>query len=107
MVKVQSLMTSEPAWAPADATLDEAILMMDEQRVRHLPVVEGRTLVGVVSGVFLGWVVVGSVADSVDLSLNWGRVGLIVLAGVVISVLASLWPAVHAARLEPVEAMRK
>jgi putative ABC transport system permease protein len=63
------------------------------------------TLVGVVSGVFLGWVVVGSVADSVDLSLNWGRVGLIVLAGVVISVLASLWPARKAVQVEMLEAM--
>jgi ABC-type lipoprotein release transport system permease subunit len=50
-------------------------------------------------------VVVGSVADSVDLSLNWGRVGLIVLAGVVISVLASLWPARKAVQVEMLEAM--
>ena len=63
------------------------------------------TLVGVVTGVFLGWIVVGSVTESADLSLNWGRVGLIVAAGVVISVLASLWPARKAVQVEMLEAM--
>jgi CBS domain-containing protein len=42
-------MTSEPARVPAEASLDEAVLVMDEQQVRHLPVVSGREVVGVVS----------------------------------------------------------
>ncbi len=62
------------------------------------------TFIGVASGVFLGFVVVGSVTSG-GLSLNWGRVGLIFAAGVVISVLASLWPARKAVKVEMLEAM--
>jgi len=48
-MKVSAIMTPRPVTVSPDATLDEAIRMMDENRVRHLPVLEGNRLAGVVS----------------------------------------------------------
>jgi putative ABC transport system permease protein len=63
------------------------------------------TLIGMGAGVFLGWVVVGSVTDG-GVGLNWARIGLILGAGVAISVVASLLPARSAVKVEMLEAMQ-
>ncbi len=42
-------MTESPVSVPASATIDEAGIIMQEQGVRHLPVVEAGHLVGVLS----------------------------------------------------------
>lgn len=48
-MRVVSLMTTGPFTIQPDATLDEAIELMDRLDVRHLPVVEQGRLVGVIS----------------------------------------------------------
>lgn len=62
------------------------------------------TIIGVAAGSLLGAVVIGAI-DEVDVPLAWGRVGWIVLAGVVVSVIASLWPARRAVKLPMLDAM--
>jgi putative ABC transport system permease protein len=64
------------------------------------------TVVGMAAGLLLGWVVVGSLSTSIDLSINWARLGLIAVAGVVVGVLASVLPARRAVRLDMLDAMR-
>jgi CBS domain-containing protein len=49
MQKIESLMTPAPVCVPPEISLDEAMSLMDEKDIRHLPVVQGRELVGVVS----------------------------------------------------------
>ena len=46
--RVRDWMTVEPLAVTADATLDEAALLMTEHRIHHLPVVDGERPVGVV-----------------------------------------------------------
>lgn len=46
---VESVMTSDVRSLPPDATPDEAIRLMDEHKIRHVPVVEDGKLIGVVS----------------------------------------------------------
>jgi putative ABC transport system permease protein len=62
------------------------------------------TLIGVAAGSFLAAVVIGAI-DEVDVPLAWGRVGWIVAAGVVVSVIASLWPARRAVKQPMLDAM--
>jgi putative ABC transport system permease protein len=62
------------------------------------------TVIGVGAGVFCGWVVIGSITDA-EIPLAWGRVGVITAVGLVISVLASLWPAHRSTKVEMLEAM--
>ena len=40
------------------------------------------TLIGVGTGLFLGWILVGSLGQGISLNVDWGRIGLIALAGV-------------------------
>ena len=47
------------------------------------------TVVGVVCGLLVGWAVVGGLGD-VALNVEWGRIGLVVLAGVLVGLVASL-----------------
>ena len=63
------------------------------------------TIVGMGSGILLSWVVISSIADSISLSFNWARVGLIFLVGVLVGVIASLLPARRATRVDMLEAM--
>jgi len=63
------------------------------------------TIVGMGSGILLSWVVISSISDSIGLSFNWARVGLIFLVGVLVGVIASLLPARRATRLDMLEAM--
>jgi len=48
-MRVSSIMTVEPVTISPSATPDEAVQLMDEHGVRHLPVMEGGVLLGVVS----------------------------------------------------------
>ena len=64
------------------------------------------TGIGVSAGLLLGWVLIGSLSDSIPLAVDWVRVGLIGLAGVAVGVLASILPAHRAVKLDMLEAMR-
>jgi putative ABC transport system permease protein len=64
------------------------------------------TIIGVGAGLLLGWVVIGSLSTDIDLNINWTRIGLIALVGVLAGVLASILPARRATRVEMVEAMK-
>jgi CBS domain-containing protein len=46
---VRALMTTEVTTCGARATVDELMRLMTDRRIRHIPVVEGRRLVGIVS----------------------------------------------------------
>lgn len=46
---IRSFMTPTPVVIPSDCTLQEAHRLMRARRIRHLPVVEGGALVGLVS----------------------------------------------------------
>ena len=48
-MRVSSIMTVEPVTIAPSATPDEAVRLMDEHGVRHLPVLEGGKLLSVVS----------------------------------------------------------
>jgi len=47
--RVREWMTEEPVTAPPDMAVDEAQRIMLERNFRHLPVVDGERLVGIVS----------------------------------------------------------
>lgn len=64
------------------------------------------TTIGVGAGLLLGWVVIGSLSSSIDLNVNWARIGLIALIGVAAGVIASILPARRATRVRMVEAMQ-
>ena len=49
MPRVARVMTPFPFALPGDADLDAAFEMMDEHDIRHIPVVRGDTVLGVVS----------------------------------------------------------
>lgn len=49
MTKVSEVMTSKPQTVSADSDLEECMQMMQEAGFRHLPVMEGNKLRGVVS----------------------------------------------------------
>jgi acetoin utilization protein AcuB len=48
-MQVQELMTEAPVTIRPTETVRSALLRMEDQEIRHLPVVEGKRLVGVVS----------------------------------------------------------
>ncbi len=48
-MRVSTFMTEDPFTIGSDASLAEALLLMDEHDVRHLPVVDAGTLVGILS----------------------------------------------------------
>jgi CBS domain-containing protein len=47
--RVRQWMTADPITAPLDTDLDEASQIMLDNGFRHLPVVDGETVLGVVS----------------------------------------------------------
>ena len=64
------------------------------------------TIIGLGAGLLLGWVVIGSLSgDAIPLSVNWARLGLIALAGVLVGVLASILPGRRAVKLDMLDAM--
>ena len=48
-MKIEAIYTQDPATIGPDAPLDEAIALMDQHGIRHLPVVEDGRLLGIVS----------------------------------------------------------
>ena len=48
-MKVQEFMTAAPLTIDENASLETALATMDEHAIRHLPVVEGEHLIGVLS----------------------------------------------------------
>ncbi len=62
-MKISTVMTREPLTVRSDCTAAEALRLMDEEEVRHLPVIEGGRLVGIVSDRELfghtGWRILG------------------------------------------------
>ena len=58
-MNASEIMTSKPVCISVDATVDDAVARMDENRIRHLPVLDGERLVGVLSDrdllVATGW----------------------------------------------------
>lgn len=63
------------------------------------------TAIGVGAGLLLGWVVIGSLGTDIALSVNWARLGLIALTGVLAGTLASIVPAWRATRVDMVGSM--
>jgi CBS domain-containing protein len=48
-VKASELATGKPHWIDADASVDDAIAMMEKWQVRRLPVITDHKLVGIIS----------------------------------------------------------
>ena len=46
---VSAIMTPELVWVAPQRSIDECMQLMTERRVRHLPVMEGRRVVGLIS----------------------------------------------------------
>lgn len=46
---VRDIMTPEPVWVAPHRTVEECMALMTGRRVRHLPVVQNRRVVGVIS----------------------------------------------------------
>lgn len=53
-MKVAELMTRDVVTIDADETVDDALALLDEQHIRHLPVVSEGRMVGIVSDRALG-----------------------------------------------------
>jgi CBS domain-containing protein len=47
--KVGEIMTGGPVCVPPHRTVEEAMAVMTDKRVRHLPVIEGQRVVGLIS----------------------------------------------------------
>ncbi|MGI5338362.1 ABC transporter permease [Streptomyces sp. CA-181903] len=66
-------------------------------------------VLGIVLGVFFGWAAGQQIATSMatyELALPWDRMGLFLLLAAVVGVLAALWPARRAARLNMLSAIK-
>ncbi|MFH9417886.1 ABC transporter permease [Streptomyces rochei] len=66
-------------------------------------------VLGIGLGVFFGWAageLMGSTIATYELVLPWGRMGVFLLLAAVVGVLAALWPARRAARLNMLRAIK-
>ncbi|MGK5638398.1 ABC transporter permease [Streptomyces sp. URMC 126] len=66
-------------------------------------------VLGIVLGVFFGWAAgeqLATMLSTYELTLPWGRMGLFLLLAAVVGVLAALWPARRAARLNMLSAIK-
>jgi CBS domain-containing protein len=55
---VREIMSTPALYVTPDQTIDEAMRVMTQRRVRHLPVLEGDTVIGVLSiGDLVNWIV--------------------------------------------------
>jgi CBS domain-containing protein len=56
--RVEEIMTTPVTTVTESATVEEALRLMTERRIRHLPVVQGGNLVGMISiGDLVGWII--------------------------------------------------
>ncbi|WP_256105282.1 ABC transporter permease [Streptomyces sp. ODS05-4] len=88
---------------------------LDRRRVKRMVRLEAvvislfGALVGIVLGVFLGWAIGESLKNDLPgyaLVLPWGRIGIFLLLAGLVGVLAALWPARSAARLNMLNAIK-
>ncbi|MFH9571721.1 ABC transporter permease [Streptomyces sp. NPDC017230] len=66
-------------------------------------------VLGIGLGVFFGWAagqLMGTAIPTYELVLPWGRMGVFLLLAAVVGVLAALWPARRAARLNMLDAIK-
>jgi CBS domain-containing protein len=74
-IPVREIMTSNPITAAPEDTVDECLKIMTYTRIRHLPVLEGLELVGIVSMGDLVNSIIGDQTDTIDeLHRTWGEV---------------------------------
>ncbi|MFF9105510.1 ABC transporter permease [Streptomyces rubrogriseus] len=88
---------------------------LDRRRVKRMVRLEAVVIsvfgavVGIALGTFLGWAIGETVADSIPgyaLVLPWDRIGIFVVLAGLVGVLAALWPARNAARLNMLNAIK-
>ncbi|WP_448316665.1 ABC transporter permease [Streptomyces sp. CO7] len=88
---------------------------LDRRRVKRMVRLEAvvislfGALIGVGLGVFLGWAIGQTIKSSIpgyELVLPWDRIALFLVAAGLVGVLASLWPARSAARLNVLDAIK-
>ena len=66
-------------------------------------------VLGIVLGLFMGWVVGGSITEKVatySMEIPVGRIAIFLAVAAVVGVLAAVWPARSAARLNPLMAIK-
>ncbi|MFH9852315.1 ABC transporter permease [Streptomyces althioticus] len=88
---------------------------LDRRRVKRMVRLEAVVIsvfgavVGIGLGTFLGWAIGETVADEIPgyaLVLPWDRIGIFVVLAGLVGVLAALWPARNAARLNMLSAIK-
>lgn len=88
---------------------------LDRSRVKNMIRLEAVVIslfgavLGVAIGVFLAWAVGSTLAKSMpgyELILPWDRIGIFLLLAAVVGVLAAMWPARSAARLNMLTAIK-
>lgn len=73
VTRVSEVMTPDPQCVEASTTVEEAMRMVTEQRIRHLPLVTGRRVEGLISsGDLTAWVVTAQKAEIEGLSQKLG-----------------------------------
>lgn len=73
--RVSDIMTSNPITAAPEDTVDDCLKIMTYTRIRHLPVLEGLELVGIVSMGDLVNSIIADQADTIDeLNCTWAEV---------------------------------
>ncbi|MFF7360961.1 FtsX-like permease family protein [Streptomyces sp. NPDC008125] len=88
---------------------------LDRARVKRMIRLEAVVIslfgavVGILLGTFLGWAIGRTISAAIpgyELVVPWGRIGIFLLLAALVGVLASLWPARSAARLNMLTAIK-